>query len=192
MATVSIQCIKHNNKETLSFGKAKDGSITLTGTIYDAEQTQKVRTSSGVETKNIGDSYYGITCTVMIAQDDFETVEAEVAEYYANAGTNPLIGLVFECRKLGRPVEGIHPERGHKSLNVIINRVTFLEVEEPDDIVMEDDLNDITSEAAEIANVQKKESLREAVARRLGLVKQGSKEVEEKAVVKSGRKKTVK
>jgi hypothetical protein len=185
MATVSIQAIKGNGKGNLSYGSSKDGkSITITGTVYDADFVTKVRNGKVVESKQIGDKYYGVTCTVMIPMEDGDRVMGEVQQFLDNNAelgvTNPRVGLVFECRSLGKPVQGIHPVHQTKSMNIIVQRPTFLEVEEPPELfTSEDELDEMNAEAAQIATERSKESLLGALSRRLGLVSKSNEEEQE-------------
>lgn len=180
MATFSIQAIKNNNKDNLSYGKSRDGkSVTLTGTVYDASYETKIRNGKVVETKDIGDKFFGVTLTVMIPQQNSEELIQAVQDFLDNnkemGVTDPKVGLVFECRSLGKPVEGIHPVYGTKSLNVIVQNPTFVEVEQPPELfTSEDQLDDLTAEAAQIASDRSKESLLASMMRRLKLTEEGN------------------
>lgn len=195
MATFSIQAIKGNGKANLSYGTSRDGkSITITGTTYDCQFETKVRNGREVKTMDIGDKYYGTTITVMIPSYQADEVISEVENFLANNAelgvTNPKVGLVFECRTLGKPVEGIHPVYNTRSLNVIVQRATFVEVEEPAELfTSEDELDEITTEAAEIATQRSNQSLLDSIARRLNLVKQSvNEEVKPEKTAKSKKK----
>lgn len=187
MTQFSIQAIKGNGKANLSYGNSRDGkSITLTGTVYDCEFETKVRNGREVTKMDIGDKYYGVTLTVMIPKEQADEVIQEVQQFLDNNAelgvTDPKVGLVFECKSLGKPVEGRHPVYNTRSLNVIVQRPTFIAVEEPAEIFSdEDELDEITSQAAEIATDRSKQSLLDAVARRLNLVKESNDEEMEKA-----------
>lgn len=132
MSTITITCIRKNGAETITTGTSRNGKVTLTGTIHDAQDLQKrVFDGSRYAMTDLSETFIGVTCTFLLGEEVAEEVLGAIENYYAeNAEMNiydPKVGITFKVKDAPRLLQGRNPKSGEETVTAIYSDPIFVE-----------------------------------------------------------------